>query len=60
MYRACLAVWKQTPHQMEMALIAEFLKEPNAVWVEDVSGFDFKLSEIEEAVDAVGGYSEDS
>lgn len=26
LYRACLAVWKQTPHQLELAMIADCLK----------------------------------
>ena len=60
MYRACVAVWKQTPHQLEMALIAECLKCDETGAVTDTPSDDVTLAEIESQIRAVQCYSEDS
>ncbi len=60
MYRACVAVWKQTPHQLEMALIAECLKFNETSEIADTSFDEISLSDIESQIRAVQCYCEDS
>ena len=60
MYRACVAVWKQTPHQMEMALIAECLKLNKTSEVVDNNSEEAILADIELQIRAVQCYCEDS
>ncbi len=64
MYRACMAVWKQTPHQMEMKLIVEFLQvdslQNEGKEVVNTISDDVPLSLIEEQVRGIRAYSDDS
>ena len=60
MYRACVAVWKQTPHQMEMALIAECLKVDETGEIVDITSNEPTLADIEMQIRAVQCYCEDS
>ena len=60
MYRACVAVWKQTPHQLEMALIAECLKLDDTSEIFDNTSDEITLADIEMQVRAVQCYCEDS
>ena len=60
MYRACVAVWKQTPHQMEMALIVECLKDGGKCEMGDDLVDEINLVEIEAEIRGVQCYSEDS
>ena len=57
MYRACLMVWKQSPHQMEMGFIEACLKE--SVEVEETEPVEVPISEIEELVRGIGAYCDE-
>lgn len=60
MYRACLAVWKQTPHQMELAMIAECLEAAEGVESPDIgSEKETTLGEIEALLREIRYYSDE-
>ena len=59
LYRACLAVWKQTPHQLELALIADCLSADELKnSSDDVLEFEKELNfeEMQELVRGIGVY----
>ena len=59
MYRACLAVWKQTPHQMEMKFIVECL-DTSEKDDDESTPIEISLSEIEEQVRQIRAYCDES
>ena len=58
MYRACLAVWKRTPHQLEMELIEGCLNGSDE-GADEVEA-EVSVEEFEEAVRGIGAYCEES
>ena len=61
LYRACLAVWKQTPHQLELALIAECLSaEGLKNSTDDVVEKELNYDEIQELVRGIAVYVDES
>ena len=61
LYRACLAVWKQTPHQLELALIAECLSVDELKnSADDVFEKELNYEEMQELVRGIGVYVDES
>ena len=60
LYRACLAVWKETPHQMEMGMIVECIGEGEAGdTVEEIGEEEMGLVEIQGLIDGVRNYADE-
>jgi hypothetical protein len=57
LYRACLAVWKQTPHQLELALISDCLRADELKnSTDDVFEKELNYDEIQELVRSIAVY----
>ena len=60
LYRACLAVWKQTPYQMELAMIAECLGADEGIDCnEEVVEKEWVVEEIQGLIEAVRNYRDE-
>ena len=61
LYRACVAVYGKTPHQIEMEMIEEFLKEDECSGAGSATDdVELSLEEMEEAVRGIRAYGEEN
>ena len=60
MYRACIAVYGKTPHQLEMGMIVEFLKEPEDIRNSEIIEEEKTLLDLEKLLKEIQMYAETS